>query len=269
MHRLLAQPAVVAPTAPIGQRAREAPLPGDVDELLECGLRVRDDPEVGGEDAADLGGLDVDVDESPSLAVSLEATGVPVRPPIADSEHEVGFEHRRVAIAMGGLQTDHACRQTVIVGDGAPTHQGRNHRHIEDLRQLHQQIRGVGVDDAAARDQQRTFGRHQHVDRLDGLGPCRRRFVHRQRLIRVGVEVDLGQLHIDGQVDEHRPWPPRAHQMKRLSERAGNLARFEHRHRHLRHGRGDRGDVDRLEVLFVQPVHRRLAGDREDRNGIR
>jgi len=146
---------------------------------------------------------------------------------------------------------------------GVPLH------HIEDLCELHQQIRRVGVDDATARDQERTFGRQQHVDRLDGLGPRRCRFVHRQRLICVGVEVDLGQLHIDGQVDEDRPWPPRAHQVKCLSERAGNLARFEHRHRHLGDRCGDGCDVDRLKVLFMESGDWRLAGDGEDRNGIR
>ena len=269
MHRFFAQPAVVDPSAPIRQRVGRTPLLGDGEELLKGSLRVRNNPEVGGEDAADLRRFDVDVNESPSLAVGLESTGVPVGPPVADSEHEVGLEHGRVAVAMGGLQSDHAGGQPVIVGDCAPTHQGRNHRDIEDLCELHQQIRGVGVDDAAAGDDERTFGRHQHVNCLGGLGSCRRGLVDGQWLIGVGVEVDLGQLDVDGQIDEDRAGPPRAHQMKRLSEGAGNLARFEHRHRHLGHGRGDGGDVDGLEVLFVEPAHWRLAGDREDRNGIR
>jgi hypothetical protein len=54
-----------------------------------------------------------------------------------------------------------------------------------------------------------------------------------------------------------------------LRESTWNLSGLEHCHRHLGDRCGDRGDVDGLEVLFVQPVHGRLAGDREDRNGIR
>jgi hypothetical protein len=80
----------------------------------------------------------------------------------------------------------------VVVRNTAPTHKRRHHRHIEDFRQLDQQIRGVGVDDAAAGDEQRPLGGHQHIDGLGGLSTGRRRLVHRQRLIGLGVEVDLG-----------------------------------------------------------------------------
>ena len=109
----------------------------------------------------------------------------------------------------------------------------------------------------------------QHVDRLRGLGSRCRRLVDGQRLIRLRVEIDLGQLDVDGQIDQHRPGPPRPHQVERLRESAWNLTGFEHRHRHLGDGCGDGGDVDGLEVLFVESGHWRLAGDRKDRNGIR
>ena len=204
MHCLLALPAVLDPRAPIRQRARGASLLGDGNELLERRLRVRNDPEVGGEDAADLGRFDVDVNETPSPAVGVQPTGVAVGPPVTDSENEVGCEHGRVAVAMGRLQSDHACRQAVIVWNAAPTHERRHHRDIEDLRQLDQQIRSVGVDDAAARDDQRPLGGHQHVNGLRGLGSRCRRLVDRQRLIGLRIEIDLSQLDVDGQIDQYR-----------------------------------------------------------------
>ena len=244
-------------------------LPGGGDELLERGLGVRDDPEVGREDATDLGGLDVDVNETLSPAVGVEPAGVPVGPAVADSQHEVRGEHGGVAVPVGGLQTGHACGQAVIVGDGAPAHQRRDHGHVEDLGQLDEQLRGVGVDDAAAGDDERPLGGHHHVERLVRLTTGRHRLVHGQRLIGLGVEIDLGQLDVDGQIDEDGTRPTGSHQVKRLGERARNLPRFEDGHRHLRHRRGDRADIDGLEVLLVESGHGCLAGDRQDRNGIR
>ena len=94
----------------------------------------------------------------------------------------------------------------------------------------------------------------QHVQRLLDLRPGRGRLVDRQRLVGVGVEVDLGHLHVERQVDQHRTRPARAHQVERLLERAGHLRRLQHRDRPLGDRLGDRGDVDGLEVLLVQPA---------------
>ena len=110
--------------------------------------------------------------------------------------------------------------------------------------------------------------RGQHVHCLGRLGPGGLRLVDRQRLVGVGVELDLGHLHVERQVDQHRAGPAGAHQVERLLERAGHLGRLEHGHRHLRQRLGDGGDVDGLEVLLVQPGDGRLAGDAQDRDRV-
>jgi hypothetical protein len=102
--------------------------------------------------------LYVDVNETPSPPVRFQPTGVAVGPPVADTQHEVRRQHRRVAVALGRLESDHARGQPVVVGNAAPAHKCRHHRHIEDFSQLDQQIRRVGVDDAAACDEQRMLG---------------------------------------------------------------------------------------------------------------
>ena len=56
--------------------------------------------------------------------------------------------------------------------------------------------------------------------------------------------------------------------MERLLEGARHLGRLQHRHRPLGHRLGDRGDVDGLEVLLVQPGDRGLTGDAQDRDGV-
>ena len=206
--------------------------------------------------------------EGAALGVGLDRAGVPVGPAIADAEHEVGFQHRGIAVAVAGLKADHAGHQHVIVGDRAPPHQRRDDRHVGDLGEFDQQIRGIGIDDAAARHDQRPLGRVEHLQRLLDLLARGGRLVDRQRLIGLVVELDLGELHVERQVDQHRPRPARAHHVKRLAEHARHQRRLAHGHRPFGHGLCDRLDVDGLEILLVEPRARRLAGDAEDRNGI-
>ena len=113
---------------------------------------------------------------------------------------------------------------------------------------------GVGVDDAAAGDDQRPLGRGQHVERLLDLRPGGRRLVDRQRLVGVEVELDLGHLHVDRQVDQHRARAgPERIRWNACWKAPGHLRRLQHGHRHLGHRLGDGRDVDGLEVLLVQP----------------
>ena len=194
---------------------------------------------------------------------------MPVGPAVADAEREIGGEHRRVSVAMTGLQPDHAGHEPMIVGNRAPAHQRRNHRHAGDLGELDEEIGSVGIDDAAAGDDERPLGVVQHRERLLDLRPRRLRLVDRQRLVGVDVELDLGHLHVERQVDQHRAGAARTHQVECLLKRARHLRRLAHRDRPLGDRLRDRFDVHRLEVFLVQPRARRLAGDAEDRNRVR
>ena len=202
--RALAALALGHPARPVTQLAGSLPFARDFDEQLQRGLGVGDDAVVGCEDAADLRRLDVDVDELAALAVDLGAAGVAVGPAVADAEHEVAGQHVGVAVAVAGLQAAHAGHQRMVVGNRAPAHQRGDHRHAGQLGKLHQQIGGVGIDDAAAGHDQRLVGRQQHRQRLLDLLAAGRRLVDRQRLVGVDVELDLGHHHVERQVDQHR-----------------------------------------------------------------
>ncbi|MFK4514198.1 hypothetical protein ABIF20_001563 [Bradyrhizobium japonicum] len=193
---------------------------------------------------------------------------MPVGPAVTDAEHEVGFQHGRIAIAVAGLQADHAGHQHVVVGDRAPPHQRRHDRHVGDLGEFHQQVRGVGVDDTATRDDQRPLGGIEHLQRLLDLLARRGGLVDRQRLIGLVVELDLGELHVERHVDQHRTRSARAHDVKGLAEHTRHQRRLAHGHSPFGHGLCDRLDIDGLEVFLVEPCARRLPGDAEDRNGI-
>ena len=156
----------------------------------------------------------------------------------------------------------------MVVGDGAPAHQGRDHRYAGQLGEFDQLVGGVGVDHAAAGNDQRALGLIEHGQGLLGLDAGGGRLVHRQRLVGVDVEFDLGHLHVEGQVDQHRAGTAAAHFEEGLLEGVGHLARLEDGGRPLGHRLDDAGDVDGLEVFLVQAGTRGLAGDAEDRDGV-
>ena len=107
--------------------------------------------------------------ERAALGIDLHRSGVAIRPPIADAEHEIRLEHRGVAVAMTGLQPDHAGHQPVIIRNRAPAHERRNHRHIGDFCELDQQRTSVGIDDATACDDQRPRRGIEHRKRFFDL----------------------------------------------------------------------------------------------------
>lgn len=158
--------------------------------------------------------------------------------------------------------------QLVVVGQDAPAHQGRDDRRAGQLGEFDEEFGRVRVDDTAARDEQGAFGGVEETDRLLDLRPRRRRLVHRQRLVRLRVELDLGELHVDRQVDQDRARAAGAHEVEGLLEDAGDLGRLQDRDGHLRHGGRDRRDVDGLEVLLVDHGGRGLARDAQDRDRV-
>jgi hypothetical protein len=267
-HEALALGAAAGPVGVTRPVAGGLALARHVHEQLQRGLGVRDDAVVGIEHAADLRGLDVHMHELPALGVGLHRTGVAVGPAVADAEHEVAREHGGVAIAVAGLQAHHAGHERVVVGDRAPAHEGGDHRHAGEFGELHQQVGRVGVDDAAAGHDERLGGRGQHVQRLLDLPAVRGGLVDRQGLVGVGVEFDLGHLHVERQVDQHRPRAARAHEVEGLLEHARHQRGLAHRHGPLGDRLGDALDVHRLEVFLVQPGARRLAGDAEDGDAV-
>ena len=268
-HRALAVLARRRPRLTLPEFAGSPPFLCDRDEQFKRRLGIGSDAEIGVEDPSDLGRLDIDMDEGATLGVGLDRPGVPVGPAVADAEHEIGFQHGGIAVAMTGLQSDHSRHQAMVVGNGAPPHQRRHHRHVDDLGELQQQLGSIGVDDAAARDDQRTLRGVEHFHRLQDLLAGSDRLVDRQRLVGFFVELDFRQLHVDRQIDQHRTGTSRSHDVKRLAEHPRHQRRLAYGHRPLRHRFRDGFDIDGLKIFLVEPRAGRLAGDAQDRDRIR
>ena len=246
-----------------------APFPCNRHKQFKRGLRVRDDTEIGIKYAPDLCRLDIDMHEAAALGVSLDRTGMPISPAIADAEDKIGFEHRRVTVTVAGLKADHSGHQDMIVRDCAPAHKRWHHRNIDDLGKRHEKVRRIGIDHTTACDDQRPLGSIEHLKRFLDLLAGGFRFINRQRLIGLVVEFNLGELHIEWQVDQHRAGAARAHDVKCLAKHTRHQCRFAHRDGPFGHGLGDGFDVDGLEVFLVDARAGGLSGDAEDRNRVR
>ncbi len=256
------------PGAAVFELARRLAIARHGNEQFERRLGVGGDAEIGHEHPADLRGLDVHMQNLAALGIHLGRAGVAVGPAVADAQHQVGSQQVGVAATVRGLQTDHARHQRMAVANRAPAHQRGNHRHAGQLGELHQQIGGIGIDHAAAGDDQRALGRFEHVQRLFNLRLGRRGLVHRQRRVGVGIEFDFGELNVQRQIDQHRPGTARAHHMERLLKHLRHQRGLAHGDRPLAHRLGNGLDIHRLKVFLVQPRARGLAGDAQNGNGV-
>ena len=156
----------------------------------------------------------------------------------------------------------------MVIRDHAPAHQGRYNWHAGQFGELHQFVGGVGIEDTATGNQQRTLGVVEHGDGFFCLHAVGGRFGQRQRLVGVDVEFNLGHLHVERQVDQHRARTTAAHFIEGFLEGARHLAWLHHGSRPLGHRLDDAGDVDGLEVFLVHAGARRLAGDAQNWNGV-
>ena len=116
-HVAFSMGAFPRPGAAVRQFSRRLPLRRNIAEQLQRRVSVRDDAEIGIEDAADLRRLDIDVNELPAFRVGLDGPRVTVRPAVADPEREIRPKERRIRVTVACLQTHHSRHERMIVRD--------------------------------------------------------------------------------------------------------------------------------------------------------
>ena len=194
-----------------------------------------------------------------------------VGPAVADAEHEVatpawwrcrsgGWSAGRHMPAISGWSSGIAPQPISVGITGMPVISANSTSRS----------RRIGVDDAAAGDDQRPLGLVQHRQRLLDLRarwpPACRPAAARRCRCRTRSRPSARRT-----AGRSAPGPGRPERIRWNAcwNDARHLRRLEHRDRPLGHRLGDGLDVDRLEVLLVQPRARRLAGDAEDRDASR
>jgi hypothetical protein len=158
----------------------------------------------------------------------------------------------------------------VAVRQAALAHQRHDGRQATGLDELEQLGARVGVEDAAARVDDRL---PRLGDRLRGLADLplvhlRRRPPARQVDL-VGIdEVELRLLHVLRDVDEHRAGTPRPRDVERVLHHLRQLAHVLHEPGVLDDRQRDAGRVGLLEGVGADQVRVDLPGDRDERSRV-
>ncbi len=119
-------------------------------QLLDHEPAVADDRHVGPAHLAELGRVDVDVDDLGVGRERLDLAGDAVVEARAERDEQVGLLHRRDR-GVVAVHARHAEAELVVVGERAPRHERGDHREAGELDQLAQRLGRARLEDAAAR----------------------------------------------------------------------------------------------------------------------
>ena len=217
------------------ERVATAPL-GDLNEprcgdglgarlrnrLVDAGehaAKVADNGDLHLADLADLGRVDVDMDDFGVRGELGELAGHAVGEARAACDDQVGLGHGKVCVlrAVHAHGTD---VERVGSGERALAHERGDHGQLQRVRQLDQLIGGTGADHAAADVEHGALGALHALDRCaDLLGVAAVGGAIRGQVDLIGiVEHHLLRQDIGGDVDQHRAGTAGCGDMERLAE---------------------------------------------------
>ena len=239
------------------------------DQLGDHGFDVTDDRHVGVPVLADLGGIDVGVNDLGLRGERVELSGDPVIETGAQRDQQVAAlqpGHRR----DGAVHTRHAQVLVVAVREGAARHQCGDHRDAGQLGQFPQLFGGLAADDPAA-DVEHGFVRGG--DQLGGLVDLTVvrfgvRLVARQIHARRPAERARGLQHVFRDVDEHRARPSAGGDVEGLGHHPRDVVAVADQEVVLGDRHGDAGDVGLLEGVRADQRAADLPGHGDHRDRI-
>ena len=206
----IARPPAVDRAPPFGERRRLSLMrtrPPQPHHVLEHMRAVADDAKIDFDVLVDRRWIDVDVDLLRLRRKGVNAAGDAIVEARADANHQIAIMHRVVRLERT-MHAEHAEPLLVGCGVGPQPHQRRGDREPGRANELAQERRGVrpGIDDAAARIEDRLFRRRHHLDRM----PNALQIALELRLIGLVLNVLLErvgagrELHVLRNVDDDR-----------------------------------------------------------------
>ncbi len=222
---------------------------------------------------ADLGRVDVDVDDPGVRGVGPDVAGHPVVEAHPDREQQVRRLDRLVDV-LPAVHPHEAVAQRMGLVDRADPEQGMGDRDLGLLGEGEELVPGLGVEDAVAGEDDRPL-------RLRELGGGELQLA----AVRVEVRTEAGQpgddlvvgrvrrgrLLLEGvlrDVDVDGTGPSGPGDVERLGEDAGQVVRVTDEVVVLRHRQGDAVDVDLLERVLADQRGGDVAGDRDHRDRV-
>ena len=230
-------------------------------------LRVCDNAKRRWHQLTDLRGIDVDVDDLRVRRKRRRLSRDTIVEAAADVEQHVAALNRAIDVHPA-VHPRHTEGERVIMRHRAQTMQFGHDRNAGLLGEVAQVAARAGLHDAVASESQRTLclreqahrrlyriAAHHHLRR-------RRRAIARQVHLHVPSWNAPCCLRVLRDVDQHRPRPPRARDVKRFAKDAGQFLDRCHEKIVLRDRDRDAGDVDFLERIGAKQEARHLSSDR-------
>ncbi len=220
---------------------------------------------------ADLGGVDVEVDELRVRGELVEFAGDAVVEAGADREDQVGFVHRVVGGA-GAVHAEHAEPLLVRGREGAEAVEGAGDGEVAVFGELADLVLGTGGEGAAADVEHGALGGREGAGGLADLlhVALELRLVAGEVDGRVLADLvgDVGLGEVGGDVDDDGAGTSGAGDVERLVDRLGDLGRVGDHPGVLDGRHGDAEDVGLLEAVGAEEVGAHLAGDEDDGDGV-
>ena len=240
-----------------------------LDQIGDHVLDVTDDRHVRMPVLADLGRVDVGVDDLGLGGERIQLPGDPVVEAGAQGDQQVAALQRRHR-RHGAVHAGHAQVLRVAVGERTAGHQRGDHRDTGQLGQVEQLLGGLAADHAAADVEHRLARLGDQLGRLTDLAAVRLgvRLVSGQLELRRPRERALALQHVLGDVDQHRPRPSAGGDVECLGDDARDVVTVAHQEVVLGDRHRDAGDVGFLERVGADQGAPDLPGDRDHRNRI-
>ncbi len=222
---------------------------------------------------ADLGRVDVDMDDPGIRRVGPHVAGDPVVEAHPDRDQQVGRLDRPVDV-LPAVHAHVAVGERMALVDRADPEQGPGDRDAGLLGERDEIVPGLGVEDAMAGQDHRPLG----LGDLGGghLELARVAVEVRPEAGQAGEHLGLGRVlrrgllleGVLGDVDVDRTGPAGPGDVECLGEDAGQVVGVADQVVVLGHRQGDAVDVDLLEGVLAEQRAGDVAGDRHDRDRI-
>ena len=175
---------------------------------------------------------------------------------------------QRLRCFGGPAPSGRADVEVMAVGDHVVVAVRGHERHVQELGQRHRFLARLGIDDAAARQQERPLRlRQQGRGALDGLRVARDARLHRpigsgaKRLSRDGLVVE----EVAWNIEKGRSLLVRERGAERVVQHLGDALGLVHLERQLGDGLEQPDEIERLGAVTIDVVARDVAGDHDHR----
>ena len=251
-----------------GVQPRAARLRVDLrQQLLQHLADVGMDRHVGLFDLAQLGAVDIHVNNGGVRAELLGFADCPIVEARAQHDQQIGLLQNEVGAARG-VHAQHAQRQRVFHRHRAQRHQRHGGGQTGALGQLQRLPVSVGADDAAAQVEDGAF---RLIDHRGGLRNQRR--IEARGGVRHGdrrqlFQGDGGGLHVFRHIDPDRAGAAGLGDAERVANHLRQLADIAHQMVVLGDRDGNAVGIHFLEGVCADHRGRHLPGDAYQRNGV-